>query len=287
MSQTQANAAEIERWNDTTGKTWARFQVELDRQVGPIGAKAQDALFALLSSSPTRRILDVGCGAGDTTMRIAAALGPTDAILGVDLSGPMLEIARSRHRPSSSAAVSFVQADAQVYAFERESLDGLFSRFGVMFFDDPQGAFSNLGRAARSGAPLAFCCWRSLAENPWLSLPVDAASFVPQPPPSEPNAPGPFAFADSERVRRILEAAGWTQVRFEPLDLAIGGSDLDATAAMFTRVGPLGSALRLCAADDALKARAEAAVREALVAYETPQGVFIDSASWIVTARRG
>jgi SAM-dependent methyltransferase len=281
------NAAEKERWNAQTGQTWARFQVELDRHVGPIGARTQEALLARLGAGGSRRVLDIGCGAGDSTVRIARALGAGGEVTGVDISSPMLEVARKRQVPEGAAGVSFIEADAQTFAFEPESFDGLYSRFGVMFFEDPVAAFANLNQAGRKGAPLAFCCWRPLAENPWFTLPLEAASFVPRPPPEDPNAPGPFAFADPDRVRSILAAAGWTSIETAPLDVEIGGSDLDVTAAMLTRIGPLGAALRISEADDATKARAEAAVREAFAPYLRGEGVYTSSATWLVTARAG
>jgi SAM-dependent methyltransferase len=281
----QANAAEIDRWNNAVGKTWVRHQVELDRQIGPIGAEVECAFLASLGRGRGRRVLDIGCGAGETTIRLAAALTPDDEVVGVDVSAPMLELARSRAVTPGHAGVSFVQADAQTEPFPPESAAGVHSRFGVMFFDDPEAAFTNLRDACLEGSPLAFCCWRQLVENPWFTVPLEAASFVPRPPAGDPFAPGPFAFADPERVRRVLEAAGWSEVELKPIDLEIGGADLDTSALLMTRIGPLGNALRLAEADKALIARAEASVREALAANVRDAKVFLASASWLVTAR--
>lgn len=281
---TKANAAEIERWNTQAGKTWARFQVQLDRQMRDIGEATRAALSAELPKRDGLRVLDVGCGAGETTVDIASALGAGAEVTGLDVSRPMLQIARTRPLPAGAAKVAFLEADAQTFAFEPHVFDALFSRFGVMFFDDPVAAFANLRTAAKPGAPFVFACWRPMEENPWLGLPLQAASFVPRPS-IDPHAPGPFAFADADRLRSILESAGWRDIGIRPLDLEAGGLTLDETAHMTTRIGPLGGALKLADADDELIARAVEAVRDAFRTYERPDGVFMPAAIWMVTAR--
>ena len=276
------NDQQIEYWNNGVGRTWVKFQAGLDHQLAPIGRRALDAL----EPAPGERILDVGCGAGATTLEIAAAVGRSGAVTGVDISEPLLEAARARPLPERAVRPDFLAADAQVHPFESGGFDAVFSRFGVMFFDDPGAAFANLRRATRLGGRLAFACWRSPAENPWMSLPLRACEgLVEAPPPTPPDAPGPFAFADAGRLRAIVTGARWRDFAAEAFDTTIGGGGLDDSARLMTRVGPLGAALREAGAERDLIAAAEARVRDALEPWLVDGEVRVPSAVWIVTAR--
>ncbi|MET0273706.1 MAG: methyltransferase domain-containing protein, partial [Phenylobacterium sp.] len=189
-----------------------------------------------------------------------------------------LEIARSR-----ATGVEFIEADAQTYPFADAALDAAFSRFGVMFFADPQAAFANIRGALKPGGRLAFVCWRPAAENPIMTLPFQAAAdHLPPPQPPEPGAPGPFAFADPQRVRSILTQAGFQDVEITPHEEKIGGGDLETALGLALQVGPLGSALR---EHPDKRDVVTAAVRAALAQHDGPDGVKLDSATWIVTAR--
>jgi SAM-dependent methyltransferase len=270
-----ANAAQFEYWNDQTGRTWAELQGLLDRQLAPLGARAMQALGVPYGA----RVLDIGCGCGGTSLSLAAYVGPAGAVVGVDLSAPMLAVARAR--AASSPHVTFLQADAQVAAFNAP-FDAALSRFGVMFFADPVAAFRNLRAALRPGARLAFVCWRAPSENVWMMAPLGAAlRHVPAPPPDDPDAPGPFAFARADRVRAILADAGFTRARIEACDMAIGGFDLETALRLALRVGPLSRLLREAGSqpDGIIES-----VKETLRGYLTPGGVLMPSASWIVTA---
>ncbi|HEX8232105.1 MAG TPA: class I SAM-dependent methyltransferase [Caulobacteraceae bacterium] len=277
------NADQIAAWNDAAGPTWVKYGEALDRQLEPHGLAAMQR--AGLAAG--QRVLDVGCGGGATTLEIAGRVAPNGSVLGVDVSQTLLERARERARAAGLSNASFQCADAQTHAFQPAAFDAVFSRFGVMFFDDPAAAFSNLRRAARPGARLAFVCWRGLAENPWMSAPVRAAAdVVPPQPPAPPGAPGPFAFAEPAHVAGVLAQAGWTGVDIESLYLEMGGSDLETTTAVMMRMGHLGAALREAGASPELMARVEPRVREALLPWLTDDGVvMMPSACWIVTAR--
>lgn len=275
------NAAQAEYWNAVAGSTWAALQDPLDAQLEPIGLEA----MAVLAPAEGEHILDIGCGAGATALELAWRIDPEGSVTGVDISAPLLEVARRRARDAGYEQVKFVQADAQTHAFEKARFDAAFSRFGVMFFADPAAAFANIRGAVRPGGRLAFACWRPFAENPWMSAPMEAAlrKLPPQPtaPPQDPNAPGPFAFADQARVRGILEAAGWRNVRHRPLDLKIGGRSLQESIDTALRVGPLGALLR----DQPDKAPVVIEIlREEFQRHLTPDGVRMASAVWIVTA---
>jgi SAM-dependent methyltransferase len=271
------NAAQAEYWNAGAGPTWAELQEPLDRQLAPLGRLA----MAALAPRPGERLLDVGCGAGETTLELAQAVAPAGHVTGLDISATLLAVAR--RRAAGRRDVDFVEADAQTYPFAPASHDGLFSRFGVMFFADPAAAFANLRRALKPGGRLAFVCWRTAAENEVMSLPMAAASpFLPPSTPPEPGAPGPFAFADPERVRALLDAAGFTGIHLAPHELKVGGGDLEATLSLSLRVGPLGGALR---ENPDKREAAVDAIRAALAPHEGPDGVKLRSATWVVTAR--
>ncbi|MGL4543820.1 MAG: class I SAM-dependent methyltransferase, partial [Polymorphobacter sp.] len=234
-----ANAEQIDYWNAKAGETWARFQEQLDRQIAPLGA----AGIRALAPQPGERILDIGCGCGATTLALAAEVAPGGSVLGLDISQPMLDVAR--RRAAGVANVAFREADAQTDDFGRGGFDAIFSRFGVMFFADPQAAFANIATKLAPGGRLTFVCWRPLVENDWMRVPLAAAlPLLPPLPPPDPLAPGPFAFADPDRVRALLTGAGWHSVNVEPWDADIGSGDLDATVDLTFRVGPLGMALR-------------------------------------------
>lgn len=270
------NAAQVAYWNDAAGQTWAEMQEALDRQLAPLGRAA----MAALAPKPGERLLDIGCGAGQTTLQLAASVAPGGEVVGLDISRPLLEVARSR---PPAAGVSFLEGDAQTHPFEPASFDGAFSRFGVMFFSDPPAAFANLRGALKPGGRLAFVCWRGMGENPIMTTPLTAAlAHLPAPSPPDPTAPGPFAFADPGRVREILGKAGFERVELAPHDEKIGGGDLRTAVGLALRVGPLGMLLR---ENPDKRDVVVAAIREELARHEGPDGVKLDSATWIVTAR--
>jgi SAM-dependent methyltransferase len=277
------NAEQITYWNQQAGPTWVAVQSLIDQQIRPLGRLAMDRAAV----RPGTRVLDVGCGCGDTSIELATRVAPDGEVLGIDISAPMLTRAAQQAR-AAGVATRFELADAQTSAFEPGRFDVLFSRFGVMFFAEPAVAFANLHRALRAGARLAFVCWQRMADNPWMTVPMSAAlpHLPPQPVP-EPGAPGPFAFADPDHVRDVLTRAGFADVALESVRMTLavgGGQDLDATVDFVLRMGPTARALRE-ADDPELVPQVAAAVREALAPYETDEGVRMDSASWLVTAR--
>jgi SAM-dependent methyltransferase len=280
MSDTEsgaANAAQIVYWNDTVGPAWVAMQDGLDAQLRPLGEVA----MAALAPGEGERLIDIGCGCGETTLALARRVGPGGAVTGADISAPMLAVARSRAEAAGLAQARFVQADAQVHAFE--PADGVFSRFGVMFFADPAAALANLRRALKPGGRLAFVCWRTLAENPWMREPGAAvAPLLPAPaPPPDPFAPGPFAFGDRDRLHGLLKAGGFADIAVTPHDAQIRWPDLDTAVRLAMQVGPAGTAVR---EHPELGARIEAAVRDALAPHAGADGVALASATWIVRA---
>jgi SAM-dependent methyltransferase len=278
------NAKQLQRWNEQAGPKWVAAQELIEAQLRPLGLRVIERAAIV----PGERVIDVGCGCGETPLELACRVGPGGSVTGVDISRVMLERARSLARDAGGPHLRFEEADAQIHGFPRQGFDVLFSRFGVMFFADPEAAFVNLRLALRPGGRLAFVCWRSVVENPWVMVPLTAAlRYVPPPPLLAPDAPGPFAFADAERVRGILSRAGFGEVRFEALDemLEIGGGvDLDRTVEFLLQIGPTAAAVHEAGAE--VTRLVAAAVRESLLPFHTPQGVRMASAAWIVTARR-
>lgn len=269
------NAEQIEYWNGVAADIWVAQQERLDRQLDPLGRAALRAL----APRPGELVLDVGCGGGQTTLQLGEAVGPRGRVVGIDVSSRMLAAARRRSTP---AHVAFELADAQTHTFA-EPFDAIYSRFGVMFFADPVAAFANLRRTLRPGGRMAFVCWRAETANPIMTVPMAAAAkyLPPLPPPQNDGAPGPFAFADSGRLARILEAAGFGDVAITPHDEPIGGNDRAATLELALQVGPLGRQLR---EHPDRRAAVIDAVRDAIEPFIVDGIARIPSATWIVTA---
>ena len=274
---------QIEYWNREGGVSWAARQQSWDVTMKPIS----DAALARAGVQPGERAIDIGCGCGATTLDLARLVGPKGKVLGVDVSEPML--ARARERAAGNPAVRFAKADATTYPFEPGAADLLFSRHGVMFFPEPERAFGNLRTALKGGGRMAFSCFRTPKENALVTTLLAAVSeFVPPLPKMDPEAPGPFSFADPERVKRILGAAGFTSIALEPVDLELdvgSGKGMDEAVINAREIGPASRALKGAPPD--IRATAEAAIRAALKANERDGKVLLTAAIWIVTARNG
>jgi len=263
-------------WNGAAGLSWVEAQKSLDQLMKPL----EDLLVETVLACGARSVLDVGCGTGATTLAIARALGGGNCV-GVDISEPMLALARARAEQERVSAI-FVRADAENHAFEPKSFDTVVSRFGVMFFADPVRAFANLRSAAGQGANLAVIAWRSPAENPFMTAAERAAApFLPEIPPRRIDVPGPFAFADARRVRDILEASGWADIEVRPLDVVCTFATVDL-AGYVTRIGPLARVLRT--ADEQTRARIIATVLPAFDRYVDGDEVRFVAACWWITA---
>ncbi|MCB1501653.1 MAG: class I SAM-dependent methyltransferase [Bauldia sp.] len=228
-------------------------------------------------------VLDVGCGAGATTIAMARRLGGGGRSVGVDISAPLIAAATARAARLGSPA-TFVCADAECHAFGPDSFDRIISRFGVMFFSDPVMAFANLRRAGTSSAELRFVAWRDPEDNPFMTTAERAAApLLPHLPPRRRDGPGQFAFTDRNHVARILDAAGWRDIDIAPLDVACRFAAADL-ARFAGHLGPVGAALR--EADEATRARVTAAVRTAFEPYVHGPDVRFVAACWMVGARR-
>jgi ubiquinone/menaquinone biosynthesis C-methylase UbiE len=276
-----SNAEQIEYWNSKVGDTWARMQARLDRAFTPVTA----ALLSVAAPQPGEDVLDIGCGTGETTLALAVAVGDDGAATGVDISDALLLRARERADELLCDA-EFLNADAATFDAE-PGFDLIVSRFGVMFFDDPVAAFANLHRLAAPAGRLVFACWQPPAENLWATLPMQAlAALLPEQPPADPHAPGPFAFADPARVEAILAAAGWQDIAFDdlPFEMVVGvGEDPIASAVQFNlRIGPAARLVR--DAGPEAEAAAPAVLAAALAPYRKGDTVALPGAVWLVSA---
>lgn len=278
MATEQANAEQIALWNDTAGRAWVETQQTLDAVLAPF----EKRLVAAVAESKAQRVLDVGCGTGSTTLAIARQIGRKGTAVGVDISEPMIALAKQR-AAAESAPPRFIVADAQAYAFDDASFDMVVSRFGIMFFDDPVRAFANLRRATAAGGTLEVIAWRSPTENPFMTAAERAAApFVPDMPPRKPDEPGQFAFADRSRVYSILEKSGWADIHVEPIDVecALPKRELEL---YITRLGPLGRILPQL--DEKTQSRVVEAVRAAFDPYVHGNEVRFTAACWTIGAR--
>jgi SAM-dependent methyltransferase len=270
-------------WNEEAGPRWVALQERLDKLFAPLMATAID--FA----SPGRgdHVLDVGCGCGATLLELSPRVGPTGKVLGVDISAVMLALARKRVEAQGLGNTTLLRADASTHPFEPATFDLAFSRFGVMFFEDSVRAFAAIRRSLRGGGRIAFITWRRLSDNPWFLVPYLAAKpLLPPQPPADPEAPGPFRFADTDTLRRILSDAGFSNVEVTPHDAMMqlaGPGELARALDFAVQVGPVSRAL--ATADTDAKAAATEAIRAELARHESTQGIALSAGTWLVSAR--
>jgi len=276
----ERNADQVAYWNGPAGRKWTERQEDQDTLLAPVA----ELLLARARVEPGEVAIDVGCGCGATAIELARRVGLTGRVLGVDISALML--ARARERAPAGAKLDFALADATTYPFEAGRADLLCSRFGVMFFAEPALSFANMRRALRPGGRLAFACWREPRANPWLMLPLqEAYKHVPRLPELGSEDPGPFSFAQEERVRHILGEAGFSGVALEQSDLSVDlaiGRGLDAAVEAALHIGPASRALEGQPAE--LRDAAARSIRAALAPLQRGDSVPLAASIWIVTA---
>jgi SAM-dependent methyltransferase len=254
---------------------------EVERVVVPFGAAAMKAAAPQLGE----HAIDIGCGCGETTIEIARLVGPAGSVLGIDVSQPMLQVARSRTVSAKYPQLSFREGDASATELPAD-IDLLFSRFGVMFFSRPSNAFSHLRKSLRPGGRCVFVCWRPPRDNPWTMTPLSAArqALNITPPPSDPEAPGPFAFADEVRLRTILSDAGFARIDLQRFDAAIVLGSTPRTAAEgAVQMGPVSRLVREVGTEH-LPIIVDA-IERSLAPLAAPNGqVSLNGSTWIVAA---
>jgi SAM-dependent methyltransferase len=271
------NQEQAEIWNGEGGRAWVEGRALLDCMYQPV----VDAILAACPPTKGNRVLDVGCGTGAVTIAYARHLDSGPACVGVDFSSLMIEAARARGEREKINA-SFIQADAQVYPFEEASFDLLVSRFGVMFFDDPVRAFTNLRRAAKPSAKACFAVWRGPADNAFMREAERAAApFLPDLPTREPNGPGRFALSDPDRTKVILSDSGWRRIDILRADIPCSFPLRDLEY-MFTTFGPIGSVFQQLSKES--QAQLIKTVRPVFSKHVIGEEVHFTAGCWIILA---
>lgn len=280
MTET-ANAEQQAAWNGESGRRWVADADRRDRVLVPVA----DALLAAAGLRPGDQVLDVGCGCGSTTLAAAERVTPGGGVTGLDLSGPMLEVARRRAADHDRDDVELIRSDAQTHPLPAGRFSVAISRFGTMFFGDPVAAFANIGRALSATGRLCLATWQPLAANEWLTVPGAALLRYGTLPEAGPGGPGMFAQSEPEAVAAILRAAGYDDIGLDPVavDLRLGDNPADATD--YLAGTGIGRAVLETVADDERPAALEA-VRALMEDRADATGVHLGAAVWIVTATR-
>jgi ubiquinone/menaquinone biosynthesis C-methylase UbiE len=272
------NEDQIEYWNGKAGQTWVSSMDRIDGMLTPITR----ALLERAAVKSGERVVDVGCGCGSTTLEL---LRRGALVFGIDISEPMLGLAKERAAAAGLKGVAFKRADAASQPFTPDH-ELLLSRFGVMFFAHPVEAFRNLRTGITPNGRVCFVCWQAMSENAWMSTAGQAVMpFLSKPmTPPDPRAPGPFAFADRAYLRGILESAGFTSIEIEDFRTKLHvGDDLDQALDFQKDIGPVARAL--AELEGEARTQALAAARGALAQHVGPNGIDLGAACWLVTAR--
>lgn len=260
-------------WNGEAAGKWVTLQRDFDALMQPV----LDALLDRAALAPGARVLDIGCGTGQSTLQAAKLIGPSGRVTGIDISAPMLDLARDRTR--DLAHVSLLEADAANHFFESR-FDHAISRFGVMFFDNTTAAFTNIRKSLALNAKATFATWAPFSENPWFTLPALAAkSVLGAPPPVDPDAPGPFALREIAATCDKLKAAGFDDVDGHRMDVMLTpvGTTIDAVRFALS-VGPAARCIAHFEATPAQVGHVEAALADALHGFESAEGLCIPAA---------
>ena len=278
-----ANAAQREFWNSSATRVWADQHERMDRVV----AEFTKQILDLAAPQPGESVLDIGCGGGTTTLELAKRVGPTGRVLGADISENSIAQVQRRIAGAGLKQAEATVADVAAHPFPANGFDLVFSRFGVMFFADPTAAFANVRCAVKPGGRLSLAVFRTARENLWPQGPLEAVRHLLPPLPTPgPEDPGPFSWADPARVHRILEGAGFREVKLIRLDpkmrLAPPGGVAEAADFMMT-FGPLTRVLPSLAPEhrDAVRAGVEGFFR----GHDEPEGIVLPAANWVVQAR--
>ncbi|MEQ9173545.1 MAG: methyltransferase domain-containing protein [Alphaproteobacteria bacterium] len=276
------NAAMREFWDGEGGAKWVRMADDVEASLQPFGRAA----MAALAIAPGNSLLDVGCGCGATTLDLADRAGPAGLALGVDIAETML--AEARRRAARRPAVSFRRLDPQTDHLPPATFDRVYSRFGIMFFDDPAAAMANLAQALRPGGRLAFVCWQAAGLNPWMRAPQEVvARHLTMPERPDPDAPGPFAFADSGRLRSLLTAAGFTDITIDSLEQPlVVAATVEQAADSAMDMGPANRLLLETGAAPKVRQALLSDLRDFFSHHQTAHGIALDAATWVVAGRR-
>jgi ubiquinone/menaquinone biosynthesis C-methylase UbiE len=271
-------------WNEVLAPKFIRFRHILVDGL----SRHSEAVFPTLPVRPGDRVLDVGCGFGDTAMKLAEIVGPAGSVTGVDCCDAFLDYARAEVRARGLANVVFVRADAEL-ALPTAQYDFVFARFGTMFFANSVAGLRNMRKALRPGGRMTHIVWRERADNPWLSMAKDVVlRFLPPPgADAQTCGPGPFSMADEQTVRAMMKSAGYEEIEFRRVDAPVlVGRDVADAIAFQLAIGPAGEVFREAGAlAERKRAEIEAALAEAIQRQKlAADGIVMDSSSWVISA---
>jgi len=282
---TQQDTEFVQFWNEVLAPKFIRFRHILVDGL----TRHSEAIFPTLPVNPGERVLDVGCGFGDTAIRLARMVGPKGEVVGVDCCDAFLAAAGMDRDAAGIGNLRFMRGDAEI-ALPNDAFDLVFARFGTMFFANPVAGLRNMRRALRPGGRMVHIVWRNRADNPWLSMARDIVlQFVPAPgDDARTCGPGPFSMSDEPTVRQMMEIAGYDDIAFQRVDAPVLiGHDVRDAVAFQLAIGPAGEVFRE-AGEEAERKRdqIEAALAEAIRRQTTSQeGIVMPSSSWVITAR--
>ncbi len=275
------NAKQKDFWSGKGGDYWVEKQSEMDIMLNPLGEKA----LTKLDLQSNSKVLDIGCGCGATTLEIAKVVSD-GAVTGLDISVPMLDKAKSEAKIQGIANVDFKVVDVQVEQLAYEEYDSVYSRFGVMFFDDPFEAFKNIFSSVKAGGELSFVCWQDPSLNPWQSLSLQVIRRYLDMPSPPPRSPGPFAFHEKDYVKEILEKSGFSNIGFDDNQEDItmfAGKSLEEASEDYLAINPVVTEM-LKDSTDNLKSEIVESLKEAFSEFHRGDGLVFPSATWVVSA---
>ena len=274
------NQEQKEFWNEKKGKIWVSLESNIDKMLGPLGHHA----IKILNPKSGEKILDIGCGTGSTSQSLSKLVGENGLITGIDISEPILNFAKNQLENRNIKNIDFIQEDAQTFNLSNFNYDAIFSRFGIMFFEDPFFAFKNIKKSLNSRGRITFICWSNREENDWITLSSKVASqFLELPPKNNPREPGPFAFEEYSYIKEILTKSGWKNINIKNhKENIIVGKTLYHAAAFLSKMGPMSVPFEN--SNEKTKAKVIEALKECYSKYLIPKGVEFHFSTWIVSA---
>lgn len=274
----------VQFWNEVLAPKFIRFKHVLVDGL----TQHSEAIFPSLPVNEGDRVLDVGCGFGDTAIKLAALVGPRGEVVGIDCCDAFLDYARKDVAARGVRSVSFLRGDAEI-ALPAENFDFVFARFGTMFFANPVAGLRNMRKALRPGGRMVHIVWRQRADNPWLSMAKDVVlEFLPAPgDDAQTCGPGPFSMSNEETVRAMMQAAGYADIEFTRVDApVVVGKDVQDAIDFQLAIGPAGEVFREAGAEaEAKRPHIEAALAKAIERQKiAADGIVMDSSSWVIGA---
>jgi len=280
----KANKNQRDFWSGNGGQIWVERQKAMDTMLSPLGKTA----LSKLNLSDKDNVLDIGCGCGNTTLNIAKKIQPSGKVTGLDISKPMLNKANESAKEMSLTNTTFRCLDVQTDYIGEEIYTVAFSRFGVMFFEDPIAAFRNINKSLISGAFLSFVCWQSPSLNPWQSIFIQEVRKVIDLPSLPPRSPGPFAFDESEYVTSILEESNFKNIEIDGQTLEVkmfSGRSLSEAVKDYLSINPVVNEM-LKDSPEEQKTEIVNSTINAFSPYYSEKGLIFPSATWLVKAKK-